>query len=107
LVEAVTIDRAGLVRHYKPDAMDMRYRYNGIPENFIFTQGIFSATPDDPAAIAARMAEIKEKRGSTQPVRSRTSGSTFANPTPEELAAAGLPEGMKAWQMIDKAGCRA
>lgn len=106
LIEATTVDRMGQVRHYKPSQMDMSYRYTGIPENFIFTSATFVGTPDDPAAIEARMNEIKDKRSSTQPIRSRTGGSTFANPTPEELVAAGLPEGMKAWQMIDKAGCR-
>lgn len=105
LIEATTLDRAGQVRHYKPSQMDMSYRYNGIPENFIFTSAIFMTTPDDMAAIEERMSVIKEKRGSTQPVRARTGGSTFANPTPDELAAAGLPD-LKAWQMIDKAGCR-
>lgn len=106
LVEATTVDRAGQVRHYKPSQMDMSYRYNGIPENFIFTSAIFKTGADDPAHIEARMNEIKDRRATTQPIRARTGGSTFANPTPEELAAHGLPEGMKAWQMIDKAGGR-
>lgn len=105
LVEATTLDRAGQVRHYKPSQMDMSYRYNGIPENFIFTSAIFSTTADDPSAIEGRMSVIKEKRTATQPVRARTGGSTFANPTPDELAAHGLAD-LKAWQMIDKTGCR-
>lgn len=106
LIEATTLDRMGMFRHYKPSEMDMSYRFNGIPENFIFTSAKFKTVPDDPAAIAQRMNDIKEKRAATQPVRARTGGSTFANPTPDELRAHGLPEGMKAWQMIDKAGGR-
>lgn len=106
LLEATTIDRMGLVRRYKPSEMDMSYRYNGIPENFIFTQAKFKVTPDTPDAIEARMSAIREKRNATQPVRARTGGSTFANPTPDELKAHNLPEGLKSWQMIDKVGGR-
>ncbi len=106
LLEATTLDRMGAFRHYKPSEMDMSYRFNGIPENFIFTSAKFKAVPDAPEAIEARMNDIKEKRTATQPVRARTGGSTFANPTPDELRAHNLPEGMKAWQMIDKAGGR-
>lgn len=106
LIEATTLDRAGCVRHYKPSQMDMSYRYNGIPENFIFTSATFAATPDDPAAIELRMNDIRERRAASQPIRARTGGSTFANPTPDELVKAGLALDLKAWQMIDKAGCR-
>ncbi|MBU6235532.1 MAG: UDP-N-acetylmuramate dehydrogenase [Alphaproteobacteria bacterium] len=106
LIEATTLDRMGQFKIYKPSEMDMSYRYNGIPENFIFTGAKFRGVADDSAAIEARMNEIKEKRAATQPVRARTGGSTFANPTPDELRAHSLPEGMKAWQMIDKVGGR-
>ena len=51
--------------------------------------------PGAPALIAARMAEIKTTREASQPVRARTGGSTFRN-----------PDGMKAWELIDAAGCR-
>jgi UDP-N-acetylmuramate dehydrogenase len=52
------------------------------------------------------MAEIKEKRGATQPIKAQTGGSTFANPTPAELAAVNLPDDMKSWQLVDKVGGR-
>ena len=55
----------------------------------------FRAQPGDRASIAARMAEIRTRREATQPVRARTGGSTFRNP----------PD-MKAWELIDAAGCR-
>jgi UDP-N-acetylmuramate dehydrogenase len=41
------------------------------------------------------MAEIKAAREASQPVRARTGGSTFRN-----------PDGMKAWELIEAAGCR-
>ena len=106
LLEMTTIDRAGCVRIHQRKDIRMSYRYSDIPENFIFTGAKFTAPEDAPEAIEARMAAIKEKRTSSQPIRAKTGGSTFANPTPEERIKAGLPEDMKAWQMIDKAGCR-
>jgi UDP-N-acetylmuramate dehydrogenase len=45
--------------------------------------------------IAAEMDKITEAREATQPVKSRTGGSTFKNPPVQ-----------KAWQLIDAAGCR-
>ncbi len=56
---------------------------------------MFAGERGDPAAIAAEMEKITESREATQPVKSRTGGSTFKN-----------PPGHKAWQLIDAAGCR-
>jgi UDP-N-acetylmuramate dehydrogenase len=61
----------------------------------IFTKAVFHGVDDSPEAIAARILEITQKREETQPIRSRTSGSTFKNPV-----------GKKAWELIDAAGCR-
>lgn len=76
---------------------DMQYTYRkyGGPKGLIFTRAWFATTTDDPAAVDARIAEIQAKRESTQPIRERTGGSTFKN-----------PEGHKAWELIDRAGCR-
>jgi UDP-N-acetylmuramate dehydrogenase len=75
--------------------MGFSYRHCGVPDDVIFTEALFQGTPGDPAAIAAAMDEITSKRETTQPVKSRTGGSTFKN-----------PPGHKAWQLIDAAGCR-
>jgi UDP-N-acetylmuramate dehydrogenase len=75
--------------------MHYGYRHYGGPKGLIFTRGWFHTTADEPTAIEARIAEIQAKREATQPIRERTGGSTFAN-----------PEGHKAWELIDKAGCR-
>jgi UDP-N-acetylmuramate dehydrogenase len=56
---------------------------------------LFAGEHGEPAALAAEMDKITESREATQPVRSRTGGSTFKN-----------PPGHKAWQLIDAAGCR-
>jgi UDP-N-acetylmuramate dehydrogenase len=95
LIEARGVDRAGNVRAYSNAEMGFTYRHCGVPDDVIFTQALFEGTPGDPAAIAAEMDQITEKRETTQPVKSRTGGSTFKN-----------PPGHKAWQLIDAAGCR-
>ena len=95
LVAAKAVDQRGKPHWLTPDDMDLSYRHCGVPENWIFTEARFAAEPGDKAAIAARMQAISEARSDTQPVRSRTGGSTFAN-----------PEGLKAWELIDKVGGR-
>jgi UDP-N-acetylmuramate dehydrogenase len=75
--------------------MHYTYRHCGAPEDFIFTQALFQGEPGDRDAIAAEMDKITESREATQPIKSRTGGSTFKN-----------PQGNKAWRVIDAAGCR-
>lgn len=83
--EMVTLSRADLA---------YGYRHCG-RSGLIFTQARFHTTSDDAQTIHARIAEIQAKREATQPIRERTGGSTFKN-----------PEGHKAWELIDAAGCR-
>jgi UDP-N-acetylmuramate dehydrogenase len=89
------VTRAGNVQTYTNADMHFTYRHCGVADDAIFTEALFQGSPGDPAAIAAEMDEITTKRETTQPVKSRTGGSTFKN-----------PEGHKAWQLIDAAGCR-
>jgi UDP-N-acetylmuramate dehydrogenase len=95
LIEARGVDRAGKVRTYTNAEMGFTYRHCGVPDDVIFTAALFEGSAGDSAAIAAEMDEITSKRETTQPVKSRTGGSTFKN-----------PPGHKAWQLIDAAGCR-
>jgi UDP-N-acetylmuramate dehydrogenase len=95
LVEARAVDRQGRIHTLRNADMHYTYRHCGAPEDFIFTQATFAGTPGDRAAIAAEMDKITESREATQPIKSRTGGSTFKN-----------PPGGKAWQLIDAAGCR-
>lgn len=95
LVEARGVDRAGNVRVFSNADMHYSYRHCGAPQDVIFTQALFHGAPGDPATIAAEMDKITESREATQPIKSRTGGSTFKNPA-----------GHKAWQLIDAAGCR-
>jgi UDP-N-acetylmuramate dehydrogenase len=95
LVEARAVDRQGRVHVLSNADMHFTYRHCGAPEEYIFTQALFAGERGDPATIAAEMGKITESREATQPVKSRTGGSTFKN-----------PPGQKAWQLIDAAGCR-
>jgi UDP-N-acetylmuramate dehydrogenase len=95
LIEARGIDRQGRIRVFANADMGYSYRHCGVADDVIFTQALFQGSPGDPAVIAAEMNKITEAREATQPVKSRTGGSTFKN-----------PPGHKAWQLIDAAGCR-
>ena len=95
LVEARAVDRSGKIHVFSNSDMKFSYRHCGAPDDFIFTQAVFQGTPGDPAVISAEMQKITQSREATQPIKSRTGGSTFKN-----------PPGAKAWELIDAAGCR-
>ena len=88
-------DRQGNPISATPSEMGMAYRRNEAPIDWIFTTAVLKGQTDEPSAIRSRMREIVVNRGDAQPRGVRTGGSTFAN-----------PDGGKAWQEIDKAGCR-
>lgn len=94
-VSAQAVDRAGRLHELSLEQLDLGYRHCGVPDDFIFTRAVLRGQVGDKDAIAARMAEIRAAREASQPTRTRTGGSTFANPA-----------GHKAWELIDKAGCR-
>ena len=81
---------------------DLRYsyRHSELPEGAIVVAARFRGVPGQPAAIQAEMDRISASREASQPLRSKTGGSTFKNPPPE------ISGGRKAWQLVDAAGCR-
>jgi len=95
LIEAVALNRKGERVHFANTQMGFEYRRSNVSAELIFIEALFQATPGDKTEIEARMNEITDARAATQPIKSRTGGSTFKN-----------PPGHKAWQLIDKAGCR-
>ena len=92
-VEIVT--RTGEQRRLFGAHLAFAYRHAALPAGAVVTRVQLRATRGAAPLIAARMAEIKATREASQPVRARTGGSTFRN-----------PDGMKAWELIDGAGCR-
>ncbi len=95
-VEATAIDGKG--NKIKLSGADMGFEYRkakGAGDDLIFIEAVLEGTKDDPTAIRARMEELSANREASQPIKSKTGGSTFKN-----------PPGQKAWQLIDQAGCR-
>jgi UDP-N-acetylmuramate dehydrogenase len=95
VVGARAVDPAGRVRDLDPEDLGFGYRCCAVPRDWIFVSARLRGRLGDRAAIARRTEEIRTAREQTQPIRSRTGGSTFAN-----------PPGGKAWELIDRAGCR-
>ncbi len=95
LVEARAVDRRGSLHVLSNADMQYTYRHCGAREDFIFTEALLQGEAGDRNEIARAMDEVTERRETTQPVKSRTGGSTFKN-----------PPGHKSWQLIDNAGLR-
>jgi len=100
LIEAAALDRKGRRRVFRRDEMGFAYRHSGVPSEFVFVEALFQGVSGDRHDIEARMSDITETREASQPVKSRTGGSTFKNPDPKRS------QGRKAWELIDAAGCR-
>jgi len=99
-VDCDVVLHTGELIHVPLADMAYRYRHSALPEGAIVVAARFRGYEGDPAAIQAEMDRIAAAREASQPLRSKTGGSTFKNPAPE------LSGGAKAWELVDKAGCR-
>ena len=95
LVECEVVLRSGAVVTMPAADLRYSYRHSELPEQSIVVSATFRGEPGEPAAIKAEMDRIAASREESQPLRSRTGGSTFKN-----------PPGHKAWALVDAAGCR-
>ncbi len=95
LVDCDLVLRDGTLRTLPVEALHYTYRHSELPEGAIVVGARFRGRPGEPAAIQAEMDRISASREASQPLRSKTGGSTFKN-----------PDGHKAWQLVDEAGCR-
>jgi UDP-N-acetylmuramate dehydrogenase len=95
LVSAKLVLRSGELVEWPLERFGYTYRHSDVPEGAIVVEATFRGTPGKPEAIGAEMDAIARAREESQPLRSRTGGSTFKN-----------PPGHKAWALIDAAGCR-
>jgi UDP-N-acetylmuramate dehydrogenase len=95
LIEARLVLRDGSIETWPAQRLGYTYRHSDTPEGAVVVEALFEGTPGDPVAIGAEMDRIAAEREASQPLRSRTGGSTFKN-----------PPGKKAWKLIDEAGCR-
>lgn len=95
LIEATLVLRDGRIETWPAARFGYTYRHSETPEGAVVVEALFEGVPGEPRTIGAEMDRIAAEREASQPLRSRTGGSTFKN-----------PPGTKAWQLIDAAGCR-
>jgi len=95
LVEITLVTRNGTVETWPAAKLGYTYRHSELPEGAVVVEALFEGTPGDKAEIGTEMDRIAAEREASQPLRSRTGGSTFKNPA-----------GHSAWKLVDDAGCR-
>jgi UDP-N-acetylmuramate dehydrogenase len=95
LSSARLVLRSGELVDWPLEQLGYTYRHSDVPEGAVVIEAVLRGTPGDREAIGAEMDAIARAREETQPLRSRTGGSTFKN-----------PPGHKAWALVDAAGCR-
>jgi UDP-N-acetylmuramate dehydrogenase len=95
LVDCDVVLRSGELMTLAVADLHYTYRHSELPEGAIVVAARFRGKPGEAAAIQAEMDRISASREASQPLRSKTGGSTFKN-----------PESHKAWELVDRAGCR-
>lgn len=95
LREVTVVTRDGLIETWPAARLGYSYRHSELPDGAVVIEALFEGQAGDPAVIGAEMDRIAAEREASQPLRSRTGGSTFKN-----------PPGHKAWELVDRAGCR-
>ena len=95
LLSCTVAMKDGSVEEWPAERLGYTYRHSELPDGAIVVDALFQGTPGDPAEIGAEMDRIAAAREESQPLRSRTGGSTFKN-----------PPGHKAWALVESAGCR-
>lgn len=95
LVECTLVTRQGAIEVWPLERLRYSYRHSELPDGAVVVEALLQGAPGDPVAIGDEMDRIAAEREASQPLRSRTGGSTFKNP----------PDN-KAWQLVDAAGCR-
>ena len=95
LIRLEALDEKGNLIIIPKEACGFKYRSSSLSDQLIFTKAYLRVTPGDPLEIKEKIQNIQKQREESQPIRSKTSGSSFKNPPKH-----------KAWQLIDQAGCR-
>lgn len=95
LISAKAVSSTGELKEFSAEEIGFKYRGKELDSSWIFVEATLRAEHGNKEEIKKRIEQIQEQRALTQPIKSKTGGSTFKN-----------PEGFKAWELIDKAGCR-
>tara|TARA_Y100001960_G_scaffold331493_2_gene428667 strand:+ start:108 stop:950 length:843 start_codon:yes stop_codon:yes gene_type:complete len=100
IVSAEAVSSDGKRRVFGVSELGLGYRECSVPEGWIFVSATLRGVIDLQQSIEAQMAKVQAARKESQPIRSKTGGSTFANPVEPGVGRS------KAWELIDRAGCR-
>ncbi|MCF8474333.1 MAG: UDP-N-acetylmuramate dehydrogenase [Emcibacter sp.] len=92
---AEIMDRQGNCHKLSAEDLDFTYRHSSLDDDVFCLSVCLKGQSSDKKEIEQRMQEIVDARELSQPLRTRTGGSTFKN-----------PDGQSAWLLIDQAGCR-
>jgi UDP-N-acetylmuramate dehydrogenase len=95
LVEFEGVNLAGQIKWFKSSDIGFKYRNSGLPKDLIVTRAWLRSEKEANYSISRKMNDIVAKRSISQPLNQRSCGCAFKN-----------PEGQKAWELIDAAGCR-
>ncbi len=95
LIDCEVVLRTGQCKFLALTELEYTYRHSELPDGAVVVAATFRGHMDSPEAIQAEMDRIAASREASQPLRSKTGGSTFKN-----------PDGHKAWELVDAAGCR-
>jgi UDP-N-acetylmuramate dehydrogenase len=95
LIDCDVVIRSGEIATLPLSELGYTYRHSDLTDGCVVVAARFRGEPGDPQAIQTEMDRISAAREASQPLRSKTGGSTFKN-----------PDGGKAWELVDKAGCR-
>ena len=95
LVDCDVVLRGGTMQTISNTLLNYTYRHSNLPQGAIVVAARFKGRAGNSDDIQAEMDRISASREASQPLRSKTGGSTFKNPA-----------GHKAWQLVDDAGCR-
>ena len=95
LIDCEVMFPCGKLSRVPVEELAYSYRHSELASGAIVVSARFQGTPGDTAAIGAEMERIAKAREESQPLRTKTGGSTFKN-----------PDGHKAWELVDAAGCR-
>ena len=95
LSTASVVSRGGHLERLSARDLMLQYRSSFLPNDSIVLDASFHGQKDVVGDILSRIEEINKSRNISQPIRDRTGGSTFANPSERS-----------AWELIEAAGCR-
>lgn len=95
LIKLEALDAKGNLLIINKEDCGFKYRSSSLTDDLIFTKAFLKVKPGNHTEIKEKIQNIQKQREESQPIRTKTSGSSFKN-----------PPGHKAWQLIDQAGCR-